>query len=61
MNTFSNNDEVQKLGCKVLHVLFERGTKNLLNFNVDKYIVMGNVGYSCEEEKVSKIILFVNK
>lgn len=25
MRTFSASDEVQKLGCKVLHVLFERG------------------------------------
>ena len=25
MRTFSANDEVQKLGCKALHVLFERG------------------------------------
>lgn len=25
MSTFSANDEVQKLGCKALHVLFERG------------------------------------
>lgn len=25
MNTYSANDEVQKLGCKTLHVLFERG------------------------------------
>lgn len=25
MRTFSAHDEVQKLGCKALHVLFERG------------------------------------
>lgn len=25
MKKFSANDEVQKLGCKALHVLFERG------------------------------------
>lgn len=25
MRTFSANDEVQKLGCKALRVLFERG------------------------------------
>lgn len=25
MHRYSANDEVQKLGCKALHVLFERG------------------------------------
>lgn len=25
MRTFSANEEVQRLGCKALHVLFERG------------------------------------
>ncbi|XP_027253651.1 leucine-rich repeat serine/threonine-protein kinase 2 isoform X2 [Cricetulus griseus] len=42
MNTYSTNDEVQKLGCKALHVLFERvSEEQLMEFVENKdYMIL---------------------
>lgn len=64
MKKFSAHDEVQKLGCKALHVLFERGILicQILYFYIyirdlykKKRFIMGKVEHNYDTKKVCTI------
>ncbi|XP_053413257.1 leucine-rich repeat serine/threonine-protein kinase 2 [Nycticebus coucang] len=55
MNTFSTNDEIQKLGCKALHVLFERvSEEQLTDFveNKDYQVLLSALQNFKDEEEI---------
>lgn len=55
MHTYSANDEVQKLGCKALHVLFERVCEEqLIEFveNKDYTILLSTLSKFKEDEEI---------
>ncbi|KAM8802869.1 leucine-rich repeat serine/threonine-protein kinase 2 [Rhynchonycteris naso] len=59
MRTFSANDEVQKLGCKTLHVLFERVSEEQLTEFVENkdYMVLLSALKNFKDEE--EIVLYV--
>ncbi|XP_074050932.1 leucine-rich repeat serine/threonine-protein kinase 2 isoform X2 [Macrotis lagotis] len=59
MHTFTTNEEIQKFGCKILHVLFEKVSEEQLTEFIENkdYVFLLNALKRCNQEE--EVVLYV--